>query len=413
MAKVPRGKRTEEGEFDINSIIDRQHIRTMSPDYIAFAIGATHEALQDAQLLAKNSTSSSSSSLSTTTNTQILHYPKDRIGVSVGTGIGGIDEIGTIANILSSNDANTIRKISPFFVPRILINMAAGNISIRYGIQGPNISPSTACATGAHSIGDAYNLIKYNKADMMIAGGTESCIGNIALAGFSRAQALATKYNDAPDKASRPFDMNRDGFILGEGSGILILEDYELAKQRNAYIYAEIRGYGLSSDGYHPTIPLEDGSGAYRTMKYALEESGLTIDDIQYINAHATSTVKGDNIEALGIQRFYQDNNLHNSSIPSSSSSSSSSSKSYYISSTKGSIGHLLGAAGAVEAAFTVLALSTGKIPPNRNLENIDINLHNHICKFPTQTIDVPHMRAAISNSFGFGGTNASLLFAK
>jgi len=290
-----------------------------------------------------------------------------------------------------------LRRLSPFFVPRILVNAAAGAISMDHGFRGPNHAVSTACATGAHAVGDAFKIIQRGDANVMVAGGTESCIDAISLSGFGRLKALSTKYNDRPEEASRPFDDARDGFVLSEGCGILILEEAHHAIQRNAHIYSEIRGYGMSGDAFHITQPPKDGNGAYLAMKMALNDSGLQESDIAYINAHATSTPLGDQAELCAINNMFEE--------------SVGEGKCPLISSSKGSLGHLLGAAGAVEAAIAVLSCKHRIAPPNINLENSDIET----------TLDLIGRRAVklkgdkfgvMSNSFGFGGTNTSLVFA-
>jgi 3-oxoacyl-[acyl-carrier-protein] synthase II len=283
------------------------------------------------------------------------------------------------------------RRVSPFFIPKGIINMTAGHISIKYGFKGPNVSIVTACATGAHSIGEAARLIQHGDADVMICGGTEGAVGRIGLAGFSAMRALSTR-NDEPEKASRPWDKNRDGFILSEGAGVLVLEEYEHAVKRGAKIYAEVAGYGLSGDAYHITAPAEGGEGGLRAMKAAIKDAGLTIEDVDYINAHGTSTGLGDIGELTAVKTLFGD-------LPVS------------MSSTKSVTGHLLGAAGAVEAIFSVLAIRDGIVPPTINLDDPEDAVGNfdlvpHVAK--QRKVDV-----AISNSFGFGGTNASLVLKK
>ncbi|XP_035230385.1 3-oxoacyl-[acyl-carrier-protein] synthase, mitochondrial-like [Stegodyphus dumicola] len=306
-----------------------------------------------------------------------------------------MNDIITTGNVLKEKGYN---KVSPFFVPRILSNMAAGHIAINYGFKGPNHSVSTACATGLHAIGDAYNFIRNKQASVMICGSTEAVISPVSLAGFSRMRALATHFNSSPEKASRPFDKDRDGFVMGEGAGILVLESLSHAIERNAKIYAEILGYGLSGDAYHITSPCSDGSGAYRCMQEALLQNNISINDVGYINAHATSTPLGDAIEVKAIHDLF-----------------GSHSNSLVMSSTKGALGHLLGAAGSVEAIFTVLACFTNNIPPNVNLDNTDIKLPVNFAGKDSQVWpgNPSDKRVALTNSFGFGGTNASLAFCK
>ena len=312
---------------------------------------------------------------------------KLRVGVSVGSGIGGLE---TIYNGSITLNEKGSRKISPFFIPSSLINLTSGQISIKFGFKGPNHSVVTACATGAHSIGDAAEMIKRGAADIMIAGGSEAAVCKLGVAGFCAARSLSTKYNDQPAKASRPWDKDRDGFVIGEGAGIVVLEDYENAKKRGAKIYAELIGYGMSGDAHHITTPSEDGSGGFRAMSEALKMSSVNSDEINYINAHGTSTLIGDDIELSAIMRLTGGNDK------------------IKISSTKSSIGHLLGAAGSVEAIITILSIKHNIVPAT-------LNLYNPSHKFKVDL--VPHnsidhkVEIALSNSFGFGGTNAALLF--
>ena len=310
-----------------------------------------------------------------------------RSGVIVGSGIGGLDTIYKNSSIL---DNQGIRKISPFFIPSSLINLLSGHISINYNLKGPNSSPVTACATGTHAIGDSFTLIKNDKADLMVCGGSEAAICPLGISGFSAARALCDTFNDQPERGSRPWDKDRSGFVMGEGAGILVLEDLEHAQKRNARIYGEVKGYGMSGDAFHITKPSEDGNGGYRAMEMALKESLLSPDQIEYVNAHGTSTQVGDTIELSAVEKLFgSKNNL-------------------FMSSNKSAIGHLLGAAGAVEAVFSLKSIQTKTLPPTLNLENPDtdskINLipHDPISK---------SVRNIISNSFGFGGTNASLIF--
>ena len=310
-----------------------------------------------------------------------------RTGVMIGSGIGGLESIYKTAIILHEKGP---RKVSPFFIPSALINLASGQVSIRHGFKGPNHAVVTACATGAHAIGDSARLIKYGDADVMIAGGSEAVIGRIGIAGFCAAKAMSTGFNDEPLKASRPYDKDRDGFIMGEGAGILVLEEYEHAKARGAKIYAEVAGYGLSGDAYHITAPAEGADGGYRAMKMALDHSGLDPTDIDYVNSHGTSTPRGDEGEITAVEKLFGDH-----------------SKNLSLSATKSAIGHLLGAAGAVEGAFCALAIRDQVMPPTLNLDNPSIE---------TEIDLIPHkakkgrVRATLSNSFGFGGTNAALV---
>jgi 3-oxoacyl-[acyl-carrier-protein] synthase II len=314
---------------------------------------------------------------------------KLRTGVMIGSGIGGLSTIAETAILIKERGP---KRVSPFFIPGALINLISGQVSIRFGFKGPNHSVVTACSTGAHAIGDAARLIQWGDADVMVAGGAESPISEIGIAGFNACKALSTKRADDPTKASRPYDADRDGFVMGEGAGIVVLEEYEHAKARGAKIYAEVLGYGLSGDAYHITAPAEDGDGGFRSMAAALKRAGLTASDIDYINAHGTSTM-ADTIELGAVERL-----LGNHAGKAT------------MSSTKSSIGHLLGAAGAVEAIFCILALRNQVAPPTLNLENPAVapKLDLAPLKAVKRGIDV-----ALSNSFGFGGTNASLIVGK
>jgi len=312
-----------------------------------------------------------------------------RTGVSIGSGIGGLEEIQKGAVTV---ETVAVRRLSPFFIPASLINLVSGQVSIKYGFKGPNHAVVTACSTGAHAIGDAARMIMWDDADVMLAGGAEGAICRLGLAGFARANALSTKYNDTPEKASRPWDQDRDGFVMGDGAGVVVLEEYEHAKKRGAKIYGEIVGYGLTGDAHHITAPAEDGNGGFRCMQMALKRSGLSPEDIGYVNAHGTSTPLGDEIELGAVKRLFGD-----------------AAKNLSMSSTKSAVGHCLGAAGAVEAIFSILAMNEGIVPPTLNLDN-----PSESC----QGIDlVPHkakekkVKAVLSNSFGFGGTNASVIF--
>ncbi len=312
-----------------------------------------------------------------------------KTGVLIGSGIGGLPEIAGGAITVHEGRA---RRLSPFFIPASLINLVSGHVSIRYGLKGPNHAVVTACSTGAHAIGDAARLIMWEDADVMVAGGAEAAICPLGVAGFCAARALSTGFNDTPEKASRPWDQDRDGFVMGDGAGVVVLEELEHAKKRGAKIYAEIVGYGMSGDAHHITAPAEDGDGAFRCMQAALKRAGMNPEDIDYVNAHGTSTPLGDEIELGAIKRVFGDaiNGIS-------------------MSSTKSAVGHLLGAAGAVEAIYSILAMNNSIVPPTLNLDN-----PSEACK----GVDlVPHtpkerkVRAALSNSFGFGGTNASLVF--
>ena len=313
-----------------------------------------------------------------------------RTGVLVGSGIGGLMGIQNATMVIEEKGP---RRLSPFFIPSCLINLASGQISIKYGLKGPNSSVVTACSTGAHAIGDAARMIALGDADVMVAGGTEGAVCRIGLAGFAACRALSTNFNDDPTRASRPYDRDRDGFVMGEGAGIVVLEDYDHARARGARIYGEIIGYGLSGDAHHVTAPAEDGDGAYRCMTMALNRAGIGAGDIDYINAHGTSTPLGDEIELRAVERLVGNNATD-----------------IAMSSTKSAIGHLLGAAGAVEAIFSLLAMRDGVAPPTLNLDNPSVE---------TELDLVPHaprgkeINVALSNSFGFGGTNASLIMRR
>lgn len=313
---------------------------------------------------------------------------RERTGVMIGSGIGGLPAISEGALILKERGP---RRVSPFFIPSSLINLASGHVSIRFGFKGPNHAVVTACSTGAHATGDAARLIMLDDADVMICGGAEAAVCRLGLAGFAAARALSTGFNDRPQEASRPWDKDRDGFIMGEGAGILVLEELEHARRRGAKIYAEIVGYGMSGDAYHVTAPAENGDGAFRAMRNAVKRAGIAVEDIGYVNAHGTSTPLGDEIELGAVKRLFGD---HAHRIA--------------MSSTKSAIGHLLGAAGSVEAIYSILALRDQVAPPTLNLENpsegCDINL------VPKKAQEIKALYA-LSNSFGFGGTNASLVF--
>ena len=313
---------------------------------------------------------------------------KEKTGVLVGSGIGGLE---TIANTTEILNTKGIRKISPFFIPSALINLISGQISIKYNFKGPNHSVVTACSTGAHAIGDAAKLIINGKADLMIAGGAEAACCRIGMAGFSAAKALSTGYNNIPKEASRPWDKDRDGFVMGEGSGIVVLEELQHALKRGAKIYGKIKGYGMSGDAYHITAPSSDGDGGFRAMKAALQDSNLTENQIDYINAHGTSTPLGDMIELKAVKKLFK-SNIANISI----------------SSTKSATGHLLGAAGAVEAIYSILAIKNQVVPPTLNLNNPDEGTTGF--DLVPKVSKKRKIKNILSNSFGFGGTNASLV---
>ncbi len=313
----------------------------------------------------------------------------ERIGLSIGSGIGGLPMIESTCDDFA---AGGVRKISPFFVPGSIINMISGNLSIMYGYKGPNLSLVSACATGTHSIGDAGRLISHGDADIMIAGGAEGCVSKLGLGGFCAPRALSTR-NDDPATASRPWDRDRDGFVLGEGAGVVVLEEYEHAKARGARIYCELAGFGMSSDAFHMTAPSEDGAGAARCMRNALHDAGLAPQDVQYVNAHGTSTPLGDKAETIAVKRAFGDQ-----------------ARNLVINSTKSMTGHLLGAAGGVEALFTVLAIYHQVSPPTINIFNQDESCDLDYCANVAREMKI---EAAISNSFGFGGTNATVAFRR
>jgi len=355
--------------FDPGKRVDHKVQRQVDP-FIVYGIDAAGQAIEDAGL------------------TDMPEEMRLRAGVSIGSGIGGLPGIESESLVLHEKGPG---RVSPHFVHGRLINLVSGQVSIKYGLMGPNHAVVTACSTGAHSIGDAARMIKDDDADIMLAGGAEATICPIGIAGFAQARALSTAFNDRPEKASRPYDKDRDGFVMGEGAGVVVLEEYEHAKARGAKIYAEVVGYGLSGDAYHVTAPHPEGSGAYRSMEMALKKSGLQPSDIDYINAHGTSTPLGDELELGAVRRLF------GNAIGSLS-----------MSSTKSAIGHLLGGAGAVESIFCILALRDQIVPPTLNLDNPSEG---------TAGVDlVPHkakqreVRAVLNNSFGFGGTNASLV---
>ena len=358
---------TVDDSFIDENIVSARDLRKIDR-FIALGLIAADEAIKDSGFVSDENSSLNS-------------------GVMVGSGIGGLDTIYKNSSIL---DNQGIRKISPFFIPSALINLLSGHISIRYNLKGPNSSPVTACATGTHAIGDSFTLIKNGKADLMVCGGAEAAICPIGIAGFSAARALCDTFNDNPSKGSRPWDKDRSGFVMGEGAGVLILEEFEHAKKRNAKIYGEVKGYGLSGDAFHITKPSEDGSGGFRAMQMALKESKLASDEINYINAHGTSTPVGDMIELSAVEKLFGSN------------------ENLFMSSNKSAIGHLLGAAGAVEAVFSLKSLENKTLPPTLNLDNPSTTTKINL--IPHESISEP-IDNLISNSFGFGGTNASLIF--
>jgi 3-oxoacyl-[acyl-carrier-protein] synthase II len=368
--QVPRGD-TASGLFNADDWVAPKDQRKMD-DFIVYALAAAVQAVSDSGWEPE------------------VEEARERTGVMIGSGIGGLPGINEGALTLGEKGP---RRVSPFFIPACLINLASGHVSIRYGFKGPNHAVVTACSTGAHAIGDAARLIMWDDADVMVAGGTEAAVCRLGVAGFAAARALSTAFNDQPPRASRPWDKDRDGFVMGEGAGIVVLEELEHAKARGAKIYAEIVGYGLTGDAYHITAPAEDGHGAFRAMRNALKRAGIAPDEIDYVNAHGTSTPLGDEIELNAVKRVFGDHAYRLS-----------------MSSTKSAIGHLLGAAGSVEAIFSILAMRDGIVPPTLNLDDpspgCDIDLVPHRAK------ERP-VRYALSNSFGFGGTNASLVFAR
>jgi 3-oxoacyl-[acyl-carrier-protein] synthase II len=359
------------GSFDPDKTMSAKDRRRVD-DFILYAIAAADEAVRDAGWTPQDEES------------------RERTGVIIGAGIGGL---GPIADTALEMAEKGPRRVSPFFIPSALINLASGQVSIRYGFKGPNHAVVTACATGAHAIGDASRMIKYGDADVMIAGGAESSVVPIGIAGFLACRALSTGFNDAPQKASRPYDKERDGFVMGEGAGILVLEEYEHAKARGAKIYAEVAGYGMAGDAYHITAPAEDGSGGFRAMRAAIKDAGIEPADLDYINAHGTSTPLGDEIELAAVERL-----LGNAAAK------------VVMSSTKSATGHLLGAAGAIEAAFTCLAIRDQMAPPTINLDNPSVETPIDLVPYKAKPLKI---EVAMSNSFGFGGTNASVVFKK
>jgi len=356
--------------FDPGDWFSSKDLRKVD-DFIIFGVAAAEMAIKDSLLANSN-------------------YNPSRIGVGVGSGVGGLPSIEQASLTLAEKGP---KRVSPFFIPGALINLVAGQISIRNNFKGPNLASVTACSSGTHSICEGAEMIRRGKADVMIVGGAESAICPVGIAGFAACKALSSNFNDEPSRASRPYDRLRDGFVMGEGAGFLVLEDLEHAMSRNAKIYAEFKGYGVSGDAHHITAPSDDGDGAYRSMVMAIEDSNYAIDEFSYINAHGTSTPKGDEIELKAVEKAFE-GNINNISM----------------SSTKSSIGHLLGAAGAVEAIFSILAIKNNIIPATINLDDLSID---------TKLDLVPHnskekkVEVILSNSFGFGGTNASVIFSK
>ncbi len=366
---IPRGDGTN-GTFDPETVLEPKELRKIG-EFILYGIAAADEALADSGWKPET------------------EADRCATGVMIGSGIGGIEGIAENALVLRERGP---RRISPFFIPGNIINLVSGQVSIKHGLKGPNHAVVTACSTGAHAIGDAARLIQFGDADVMVAGGTEAAVTRLSLAGFAACRALSTERNDTPEKASRPYDRDRDGFVMGEGAGVVVLEELEHAKARGAKIYGEVVGYGLTGDAYHITAPAEDGDGAFRCMTAALKRAGLTPADVDYINAHGTSTM-ADTIELGAVERLAGD-----------------AASKISMSSTKSSIGHLLGAAGAAEAIFSILAIRDNVAPATINLDNPERETAIDLVpnKPRQRTIDV-----ALSNSFGFGGTNASLVFQR
>ena len=370
-AEVPRGDGSD-GSFNPDDFVAPKEQRRID-DFIIYALAAAQEALEEADWTAPGEEACL------------------RTGVMIGAGIGGLPAIQDAA--ITMHDKGP-RRVSPHFIPSALINLASGQVQIRYGFKGPNHAPVTACSTGAHALGDAARMIMLGDADVMVAGGAEAAICRLGIAGFAQAKALSTHYNDAPEKASRPYDVGRDGFVMGEGAGVAVLEDLGHAMARGAKIYAEVVGYGMSGDAYHVTAPDPDGTGGYRSMQAALKSSGLSVEDIDYVNAHGTSTPLGDEIELGAVKRLFGDAKDR-----------------LCMSSTKSAIGHLLGAAGAVESIFCIKAIENGVVPPTLNLDEPSEQCHG--VDLVPHTAKEKSVKAALTNSFGFGGTNASLIFKR
>jgi len=368
--QVPRGDGSD-GTFNSDQWMEPKEQRKVD-DFIIFAMGAATQALNDADWHPRE------------------YEDQITSGVLIGSGIGGVEGIAETAILLRDRGP---RRVSPFFIPGRIINLASGYVSIAHSLKGPNHAVVTACSTGAHAIGDAGRLIALGDADVMVAGGTESPVNRISLAGFAACRALSTGFNDAPERASRPYDRDRDGFVLSEGAGAVVLEEYEHAKRRGARIYAELVGYGLSGDAHHITAPAEDGDGAVRCMQAAIRRAGIAAGDIDYINAHGTSTPLGDEIELKAVERLV-----------------GNAAGRIAMSSTKSSIGHLLGAAGAVEAIFCLLAIRDQVVPPTINLDNPSVATALDLVSHRSKNRPV---NIVLSNSFGFGGTNASLVFRR
>jgi 3-oxoacyl-[acyl-carrier-protein] synthase II len=367
---VPRGPASE-GKFNPDDWMEPKEQRKVD-DFIIYAVAAADQALADSGYKAETT------------------EQKERTGVLIGSGIGGLSGIADTSILLKEKGP---RRVSPFFIPGRLINLASGHVSIKHQLKGPNHAVVTACSTGTHAIGDAARLVALGDADVMVAGGAESPICRIAMAGFAACRALSTNFNDDPTRGSRPYDKDRDGFVMGEGAGVVILEEYEHAKARGARIYAEVIGYGLSGDAYHITAPEETGDGAYRCMKAALKRAEIDVSDIDYVNAHGTSTPMGDEIELGAVERLF-----------------GNAAAKIAMSSTKSAVGHLLGAAGAVEAVFSILAMRDNVAPPTLNLDNPSVSTAIDLVPHTAKKMQID---TVLSNSFGFGGTNASIIMRR
>ena len=368
--QIPAGTRAE-GGLTINEWVPIKDQKKMDR-FIQFAMVAATEAVEDSGW------------------TPTDEEDRCATGVMIGSGIGGLETIYEASMLMQQGKS---RRLSPFFIPSALINLASGHLSIKYGFKGPNHAVVTACATGVHAVGDAARLIMFGDADVMVAGGAESAVNPLGLAGFAAARALSTSFNDTPTKGSRPWDRDRDGFVMGEGAGILVLEEYEHARRRGAKIYAEVSGYGMSGDAHHITAPAEGHDGAFRAMNAALRNGGVLAEQVNYINAHGTSTPMGDDLELEAVERFFGDAGRH-----------------IAMSSTKSSTGHLLGAAGAIEAIFSILAIRDNVAPPTLNLDNPS---RESVIDRVANVAQQRRIDMVLSNSFGFGGTNASILFKR
>ncbi|MEQ1697851.1 MAG: beta-ketoacyl-ACP synthase II [Hyphomicrobiaceae bacterium] len=364
---VPRGPQSE-GKFNADDWMEPKDQRKVD-EFIVYAVAAATEAIRDSGFKLETA------------------EQQERAGVLIGSGIGGLNGIAETAVLLKEKGP---RRVSPFFIPGRLINLASGYVSIKHKLKGPNHAVVTACSTGTHAIGDAARLVMLGDADIMVAGGAESPVGRIALAGFAACRALSTGFNDRPTEASRPYDKDRDGFVMGEGAGIVVLEEFEHAKARGATIYAEVIGYGMSGDAYHITAPAENGDGAFRCMAAALKRAGISPSDIDYVNAHGTSTPMGDEIELGAVERLF-----------------GNSAGKLAMSATKSATGHLLGAAGAIEAVFSVLSIRDNIAPPTLNLQNPSVETAIDLVPLEAKKREI---NTVLSNSFGFGGTNASLI---